>query len=359
MELNINTTLQRDNFLMNIRYSFDAHITGIFGHSGAGKTSLLHMISGLETTAEGVITLNGDILMDTARGKFVPPYSRNIGVVFQDSLLFPHMTVEENLKFGQRFIGQKHKRMKFDNIVEMLELQPLLKSYPAKISGGEGRRVAIGRALLAEPDLMLLDEPFAAIDSNLRGSILRFIRRLSTNLDIPMIVISHSLHDLLALTDNLIILKQGSILGAGRFIDLISDPGCGRFVWGSGMLNMLPAVQESHNENVTLLRPAGSTSVAIKSIVNPVVKDKNVQMTIQPSDIMISLFEASEISACNRHMATITKIVETDHNVLCCLELDKGVELIAEITHDSRRRLQLNVGTAYWCIFKTSAVKYF
>lgn len=213
MPLDFNLQLPRREFDLELSGSFHKGITGIFGPSGAGKTTFFNLLSGLEKPLKGSVILNGRVLTDIDKGIYVPVYKRRIGVVFQDKLLFPHLSVKENLLFGVPYV--KEKKISFDDVVDLLDLSSILSSKPHNISGGEQQRTAIGRALLTSPELLLFDEPFNAVDYALRSAILPYIRRLKEILHIPILVISHDLSDLQCLTNQVYLISRGKEEGFG------------------------------------------------------------------------------------------------------------------------------------------------
>jgi molybdate transport system ATP-binding protein len=178
---------------LDVALSLDGGLTAVEGASGAGKTSLLNVIAGLIRPDAGAVTVDGDVVTDVARGVWVPPHRRRIGYMFQDSRLFPHLTVRQNLAFGRWFsrASSASSSVAFDDVVALLALGGLLSRHPAKLSGGERRRVALGRALLSNPRLLLLDEPLGSLDAARRQEILPYLDRLLAELKLPMIYVTH------------------------------------------------------------------------------------------------------------------------------------------------------------------------
>ncbi len=197
-------------------------ITAILGISGAGKTSLINVISGLTHPDDGRICLNGHILVDVAKGIFVVPQKRHIGYVFQEARLFPHYTVKGNLTYGM----PKNMLSEFDTIVNLLGITHLLKRYPSTLSGGEKQRVAIGRALLTNPSLLLMDEPLASLDLPRKKEVLPYLQQLSRQINIPIVYVTHSLDEIIQLADTLLLLEQGKVTHADKL----------ESIWASGLL---------------------------------------------------------------------------------------------------------------------------
>ncbi|WP_158784678.1 molybdenum ABC transporter ATP-binding protein ModC [Pantoea sp. BAV 3049] len=186
-------------------------ITAIFGVSGAGKTSLINAIGGLTLPQEGQISLNGRSLLDAASGLNLPPEKRRIGYVFQDARLFPHYRVRGNLEYGMA----KSMRPQFDSLVRLLGIEELLSRFPVSLSGGEKQRVAIGRALLTAPEILLMDEPLASLDLPRKRELLPYLQKLASQVEIPILYVSHSLDEILQLADNVLVLDNGEVKALG------------------------------------------------------------------------------------------------------------------------------------------------
>ena len=190
-------------------------VTAFFGHSGAGKTSIVNMISGLLRPDEGVVALKGRELFNSRKGIHVPPERRRIGCVFQEDRLFPHLSVRSNLMYGFKRAPVKDRYVEMDEVVELLGIEVLLDRRPYRLSGGEKQRVAIGRALLTSPDLLLLDEPLASLDNARKAEVLPFVARLAREYSAPILFISHDVKEVLLLAQQVVILNQGRAVEQG------------------------------------------------------------------------------------------------------------------------------------------------
>lgn len=199
-------------------------VTALFGPSGAGKTSIVNMVAGLMKPDAGRIVINEDCLFDSARRIDLPPEKRRIGYVFQDGRLFPHLTVRANLTYGMHQTPAERRFVTLDEVVDLLGIEALLKRRPAKLSGGEKQRVAIGRALLTSPALLLMDEPLASLDAARKAEVLPFITRLSNRFSVPILYVSHDLDEILNLSSHLVILENGRVAAAGTLAELASRP---------------------------------------------------------------------------------------------------------------------------------------
>lgn len=219
--LKLNLTQQLSNFELNINLTLPAKgVTAIFGRSGAGKSSLINLIAGLSTAQSGLIELNGRTLFDSQKGINLPPEKRHIGYVFQEHRLFPHYSVEKNLKYGCK----RSNSADFLQIVELLGISHLLDRYPASLSGGEKQRVAIGRALLSSPDILLMDEPLSALDLPRKQELLDYLSQLATTLEIPILYVSHSLDEIVRLADNLVLLENGKVTAFNTVVNVWHTP---------------------------------------------------------------------------------------------------------------------------------------
>jgi molybdate transport system ATP-binding protein len=197
------------------RFESEGGVTALFGPSGAGKTSIVNMIAGLLRPDRGAISLDGETLDDTARKIHVPAYRRRIGYVFQDARLFPHLSVADNLDYGRRMNGLSVDPAESERIIRLLDLDRLLDRRPGKLSGGEKQRVALGRALLSRPRLLLLDEPLGSLDEDRKAEILPYLVRLRDHSAVPMIYVSHSADEVRMLATQVIQLQRGRIIARG------------------------------------------------------------------------------------------------------------------------------------------------
>jgi molybdate transport system ATP-binding protein len=204
--LELDVQLQRGSFSRSVRIASDARVLALTGPSGVGKTSVLNAIAGLLRPQSGRIAVDGQVLFDSARRINLPAHQRRIGYVFQEARLFPHMDVQRNLRYG-RHSHAEQARFGFDAVVELLGIAPLLQRRPRNLSGGEAQRVAIGRALLSQPALLLLDEPLSALDAARRGELIPYLRRVCTETGLPMLYVSHQPDEVQQLADGVHVLE--------------------------------------------------------------------------------------------------------------------------------------------------------
>ncbi|WP_421919192.1 molybdenum ABC transporter ATP-binding protein [Marinifilum sp.] len=350
----------KGNFSLDVELDFVRGITGVFGPSGSGKTTLMHLIAGLENPDDGYIKINEELILDTDKKFTVKSRGRQIGYVFQEGRLFPHMTVRKNLLFGNAYANKSQHRIEFKDLVDLLEIRDLLGKRPKSLSGGEKQRVAIGRALLSAPKLILMDEPFSSLDLALRRQIIPYLIRINKTLDIPMLVVSHDLPDLLSLTQELFLLKNGRVEGHGNYFDLIQSEKSLDIMRGAGLLNVIPFKVESHDldNGLTHLinRDACHEIHVERELINDCcLVDEELNVSLRPEDIAISLKEISDISIRNQLKGKVTKIIKKENRIYCLV--DVGFLLIVSITQASQQKMNLNVDTEVYCLFKSMALQ--
>jgi molybdate transport system ATP-binding protein len=222
--LEVALELRRGAFRLDARFASDAPIVALFGRSGSGKTTLIEAIAGLVRPQRGRIVVEGRTLFDSERGVDLPPEARRVGFVFQDALLFPHLSVRANLAYGERLTPARERFVEHSRIVSLLGLEPLMDRRPATLSGGEKQRVAIGRALLASPRLLLMDEPLASLDAPRKAEILQYIELLRDELKLPIVYVSHALEEVTRLADRLVLVADGKTIAEGPVAELMSRP---------------------------------------------------------------------------------------------------------------------------------------
>jgi len=210
--IEVQAKLKRQHFELDISLQLNERVNALFGPSGAGKSTLLGIIAGTVKPDSGRVVVNGECLFDDEQHIFVPIHKRHVGLVFQDGRLFPHMTVEQNLAYSLNFIAEHEQQFQLKEIVDFLEIKPLLKQKPNQLSGGEKQRVALGRALISSPRLLMLDEPLASMDDRLKSQILPFLKLVANEINIPMIYISHSKEEIAQITNNVFDIDGGKII---------------------------------------------------------------------------------------------------------------------------------------------------
>lgn len=212
MSLDVSAGTHLGEFALDADFKSESRVTAIFGRSGSGKTSVLNVIAGLLRPERGRVAVDGTVLLDTGAGVFVPPHRRRIGYVFQDERLFPHLSVKSNLTYGRIFAGSSRYYASFEEVIDLLDLGSLLHRGIAALSGGEKQRVAIGRALLSSPRLLLLDEPLSSLDERRKEEVMPFLEKLRDRASMPIVYVSHVLSEIERLAGTVVLMASGRVL---------------------------------------------------------------------------------------------------------------------------------------------------
>lgn len=362
MSLEFDFSLKRDSFHLKVAGELTRGVTGIFGPSGAGKTTLLHLIAGIEKPHRGFLRWRGTPLVDLATGRWTPPHQRGMAVVFQEARLFPHLTVADNLIYGEAHIPYDARRFKLEEVVALLSLGHLLPNRTNTLSGGEAQRVALGRALMSGPHLLLLDEPLASLDKGMQRQILPFLLRIKHEMGVPMIYVSHDLGFMLQLADELLILDQGACLGQGSFLDLIQVPKTAELLGANGLLNVVEVEVKTTDPDCGLLalglRFAGKPAIGAQDWLAPAwsfqPKDR-IQIGLRPEDIALATDTVSQITIQNQIPGVVDRILEQGSRARCLVNV--GIPLLVEITTYSVKNLDLQPGKPVYVFFKAQALQ--
>jgi molybdate transport system ATP-binding protein len=330
-------------------------ITALFGRSGAGKTSLVNMLAGLLRPQRGRIVLRGQTLFDSRRGIDLPPEQRRLGYVFQEGRLFPHLSVRQNLLYGFRRAPAAERRIGLDQVVGLLGIEDLLSRRPGALSGGEKQRVALGRALLANPRLLLMDEPLAALDQPRKEEILPFIEQLKAELDLPVVYVSHSMPEIVRLADTLVLISNGRIEAIGPLEELTSRldlrPLTGRYEAGAVLTTTVAGQDKMFG--LTELRFAGGR-LRVPHLNLPL--GQTLRVRIRARDVSIALAPPENISIINI-IPCIIKEISEEKSPQVDLQLDAGgAPIWARITARSRAALGLRPGLQVHALIKSVAI---
>jgi molybdate transport system ATP-binding protein len=342
-------------FALDAGFEFGGHpgVTALFGPSGAGKSTVINAVAGLLHPDFGRVVLNGETVLDTARGLSVPARLRRIGVVFQDSRLFPHLSVRANLLYGWHRTRDRVGPSGIDAVVALLALEALLERRPRTLSGGEKSRVALGRALLMNPRALLLDEPLAALDAARKAEILPYLERLARETKIPMLYVSHSLDEVVRLADRMVVIDKGSVVAEGSLFEVTQrlDLIAGRELLPGAVLEAsISGHDDAHG--LTELAFAGERLVVPHIARAP---GEVVRIRIDAPDVMLALSRPEGVSANNILPATIAAIEETGAHADVQLAL-REARLTARITRRSLERLALKPGLAVFAVIKSVTV---
>ncbi|MCZ8316727.1 molybdenum ABC transporter ATP-binding protein [Phreatobacter sp.] len=348
--------LTRPGFALDTTFTAGQGVTALFGPSGSGKSTVIRLLAGLERPKEGRIAVGDTLLLDTGSGIAVPPHRRRMGLVFQDALLLPHLSVKANLTYGRWFTPRAERRITFDPVVEVLGIGHLLDRRPATLSGGERQRVAIGRALLASPRLLLMDEPLASLDQARRQEILPFIERLRDAFALPVVYVSHAVEEVTRLASHVVRLDAGRVVAEGTPADVFAAgreiPGSDRFALRSVLTarirQRLPAY------GVTLLdHPAGD--IVVPGLLTA---EAEVRLAIRATDVTLSRGATEGLSTRTVLGGTVTRI-DPDAGgpfVTVTLTLTGGDVIIAAVTRLAAEALDLAPGVPVKALVKAGAI---
>lgn len=329
-------------------------VTALFGRSGAGKTSLVQMIAGLLRPDRGRIAVGGRVLVDRAAGVDLPAHKRRLGCVFQDARLFPHMTVRRNLLYA-RWAGGRRGALSLEAVCELLGLADLLDRRPGALSGGEVQRVAIGRALLADPALLLMDEPLANLDGPRKAEILPFLERLKEEADVPIVYVSHAMEEVIRLADTLVLIDRGRVAAVGPVEEVTSRldlrPLTGRYEAGA----VVAARVEGHDEayGLTRLSIAEGRALLVPRLHRPV--GAALRIRLRARDVTLTLAAPEGASTLNALPGVVRELAPAEGPFVDVL-VDAGAPIWARVTRLSVDRLGLAPGLAVHAVVKAGAI---
>lgn len=327
-------------------------ITAIFGRSGAGKTSLVNILSGLSHPDNGYIQLGERVLFNSQQGIALSADQRNIGYVFQDARLFPHYTVKGNLNYGVKHPDQQH----FDDVVKLLGISSLLQRYPASLSGGEKQRVAIGRALLTKPDMLLMDEPLASLDMPRKQELMPYLEKLAKEVNTPIIYVTHSLDEILRLADSMVMLNQGKVLISGHVNSVWSSPEMRPWLPAKEQSSLLSARVNLNHPRYALTQVMLSHDASLWVTQLPHQRGEWVRVRIFSNDVSIARHYPQASSIRNILAARVDKIhYADDEKVEVKLRIGE-THLWANITAWAADELALKVGDQVFAQIKGVSV---
>jgi molybdate transport system ATP-binding protein len=351
MTIEVDVTHRLGAFTLDVRFVSEGRLTAFFGQSGSGKTSLVNVIGGLIRPGEGRIVVGGTALVDTAAGVFVPAWRRRIGYVFQEGRLFPHLTVRQNLLFGRWFRPAQERAVPLEKVLDLLGIGHLLQRRPGALSGGEKQRVAIGRALLSSPRLLLMDEPLAALDEARKTEILPYIEKLRDEAGIPIIYVSHSLAEVSRLAHTIVVLRGGRVAAVGEPGEVLSRTALVPYEAQEEAGALIEARISHHDVKfglTTLQSDAGPLRVPHLDLPAGTI----VRVRIRARDVMVANTSPAGLSALNIFAG---KVVELRKAGEAAIEVDidcKGVRISARLTRQSVEILRLVPDMPVYAILK-------
>ena len=348
MELHLQLRKQQGEFTLELDLKVSGERIGVFGPSGSGKSTLVNLLAGLTRPDSGQILLDGQPIFSSSNRGNLPPHRRRIAMVFQQHGLFPHLTVRKNLLYGQQRCPADERRIELDEVVEVLEIGDLLEQKPETLSGGQSQRVALGRAILASPRLLLMDEPLSALDDDLRYRIIPYLKLVSERFRIPFVFISHSLVEMRLMADQVAVLEKGRLAG------LVSPEQLARQRMGqspAGYINLLELGVPKERQGLLAFPWAGG-----ELLLSGNAGTESGMFELSSKDIILCKRHPDAISARNLLPCTVRSLFEAGSKI--GVELDcKGGTLVAEIVPDAARELAITTGSTIWAAIKASAFR--
>ena len=356
MTLSVDIRHRLGAFSLEATFTSDGGVTALFGRSGSGKTSIIRIIAGLIRPDHGRVSLDDSVLADTGRQVFVPRHRRRFGYVFQEARLFPHLSVRQNLSYGRWFAPRNERSESFDGVVDLLGIAALLDRRPAKLSGGEKQRVAIGRALLSSPRLLLMDEPLAALDEARKAEILPYLERLRDETKIPIIYVSHSIAEVARLANRVVVMRDGKVEAIGPALDIFSQLSgplaIDRREAGVLLEGRVEHMEDRHQLTVVALKAAKLFVPGQAAALG-----KTVRVHIPARDVMLATARPEGLSALNILEGEVRDISAAADGTVE-VKVDCGGDIVlARITQFSAERLGLRVGLPVHAVIKTVALE--
>ena len=353
MTLSVSLSHRFPGLALDVGFTAPPGVTALFGRSGSGKTTVVNAVAGLLRPDQGRIVADGAVLLDRAAGVNLPPHRRRIGYVFQDARLFPHLTVRQNLLYG-RWFAPRGPGADLDRVVDLLGIGALLPRHPGALSGGEKQRVAIGRAILCNPRLLLMDEPLAALDEARKAEILPYLERLRDELQLPILYVSHALAEVARLATTVVLMEAGRVTAAGPVGEILSDPvlapGLGLREAGAVVMARLAAQEE---DGLTRLDSSAGPIWLPRVAALP---GTPLRLRVLAQDVMVATRRPEGISALNVLPATVQDI-RLGEGPGALVRLRAGHEiLLARITRRSAAALDLQPGQPVFAVLKAVSV---
>ena len=346
---------RRGDFTLDVAFEAGAGVTALFGRSGAGKTTIVTMVAGLARPREGRILLNGRVLFDSATRANLPTWQRRVGMVFQEARLFPHLSVKANLLYG-RWAGRRRSETRLEFVLSLLGLEAFLERRPHTLSGGEAQRVAIGRALMAAPDILLMDEPLSNLDGARRAEILPFLEKLAHEGGVPILYVSHAVDEVARLADSIVVLNEGRLVAAGPIEEVFGrydlGPATGRHEAGALLLARI--VGEDAEFALTKLKIDGAELV-VPALGRP--SGARVRLRIRSQDVALALTPPEGLSIRNVVPVEIVSVDVDDAASAEVLLSAAGQYLRSRITRKSAAELGLRPGLCVFALIKSIAVE--
>lgn len=353
--LDVDVAITRGAFALHASFASGASIVALFGRSGAGKSTIVNAIAGIARPDRGRIVVDGRVLFDSSRGIDVPPERRRVGYVFQDALLFPHLSVRGNLAYGEKLTAASERFVDRDRVLDLLGLRPLLDRGTRDLSGGERQRVAIGRALLSSPRVLLMDEPLASLDAPRKAEILQYVELLRDELRLPIVYVSHAIEEVTRLADHLVLVSDGRTVAQGPTAEVLARPELrpltGRYEAGA----VIETRVARHDEVFGLTVLAFADGELVLPNVDALIGEP-VRARIRARDVSIAVERPRGLSVQNVLESTIVALTE-EFGAIVDVELRVGsTPLTARITRKAAVELALAPGKRVYALVKAVSI---
>ncbi len=339
-------------FELDVAFETNHAVTSLFGPSGSGKTSVLSAIAGFLCPQSGKVQIGNRVLLDTAERVNVAPERRHLGIVFQDHLLFPHLTVQGNLRYGHRHRRRRRRNIELSRVVEVLEIGRLLRRYPRNLSGGERQRVALGRALLSGPELLMMDEPLASLDATLKARILDYIQRVTAEWAIPVLFVSHSQAEVRRIAQWVVVLQKGRVVAGATPEVALSRPEPLGWKNSTGPMNLLRLDHFQTDKDHATGR-VGDQLLYLPRIGT--LPGTPIFVQFSPTDVTLSRHDVSGLSTRNHLRGRVCQLVTVDRDVFVAVDI--GQILWAEVTPEAAAELDLALGSEVICLLKAHSLQ--
>lgn len=353
MSLEVTLRHRLPGFALDVAFEAPAGVTSLFGRSGSGKTTIVNAVAGLLRPDAARVVVGGKVLADSSAGIWLAPHKRRVGYVFQEGRLFPHLDVRQNLTYGRWATGAPRDTAGFDRVVAMLGIGDLLARRPVTLSGGEKQRVAIGRALLMQPRLLLLDEPLAALDEARKAEILPFLERIRDEVGVPMLHVSHAVAEVARLATTVVMIDAGRVIATGPATAVLSDPRLAP-IGVRAVGAVLSARVVAHHDDGLSEIDAGGTRLFLPKVAQP--PGTALRIRIAAHDVILSREAPVGLSALNVLAGTVEAIHTGDGPGAIVSVSTQAGNVLARVTRRSVARLALGPGIRCHAILKTVAI---
>jgi molybdate transport system ATP-binding protein len=344
-------------FVLDLELAIPAGITILFGASGAGKTTLLDCLAGLLEADAGRIIVNHGVLFDKAAGINVPTRQRQVGYVFQDLALFPHLSVEANIRYGLAKIPADEQRRRTAAILESLRASHLASRFPREISGGERQRVALARALVTDPALLLLDEPLGGLDAPIKSAIVDDLRAWNRAHQVAILYVTHDRGEVFALGERVLVMERGRLIAQGTPQEVLNAPRQEAVAQLAGFENIFDAtVDATHETQGTMTCRLAGTAVTLEAPLTHVAAGATVRLAVRAGDILLATSRPHDLSARNIIPGVVLSLEQRDFMITA--QVDCGARFEVHLTPGARDSLQLHSGREVWLVLKTHSCQF-